>query len=188
MQNPNQMLVKDIIIDEVELAPRLRGLPADEIKARTGEALRICELYRMRNWPVDAVSYGQKKRVTIASILALEPEAILLDEPTAGQDYRHYTDIINFINKLNSEYGKTIVFITHDMHLAIENADRAIVLSEGGLIADDSVFSVLSDDGVIERANLKQTSLYALARKLDVPPEDFIEHYIRYERSVRPRE
>ena len=188
MQNPNQMLVKDIIKDEVELALKLRGLPAGEVKTRAEGTLRICELYRMRNWPVDAVSYGQKKRVTVASILALEPEVILLDEPTAGQDYRHYMEIISFINKLNSEYGKTIIFITHDMHLAIENTDRAIVLSEGEMIADDSVFSVLSNDEVIEKANLKQTSLYTLARKLNIPPEKFIEHYIQYERGVRADE
>ena len=139
----------------------------------------------MRNWPVDAVSYGQKKRITIASILALEPDVIILDEPTAGQDYRHYMEIINFINKLNAEYGKTIIFITHDMHLAIENTDRAIVLSEGELIADDSVFSVLSDDDIITRANLKQTSLYTLAGKIDIPPEKCIEHYILHERNCR---
>jgi len=185
MQNPNQMLVKDIIKDEVELALRLRDISEEEIKQRAESTLRTCELYRMRNWPVDAVSYGQKKRITVASILALEPDVIILDEPTAGQDYRHYMEIINFINKLNAEFGKTIIFITHDMHLAIENTDRAVVLSEGELIADDSVFSVLSDDDVICRANLKQTSLYTLAGRIGIPPEKCIEHYILHERTVR---
>ncbi|MDD3921538.1 MAG: ABC transporter ATP-binding protein [Eubacteriales bacterium] len=188
MQNPNQMLVKDTIKAEVELALSLRKLPQEEINTRVKDVLTTCELYKMRNWPVDAVSYGQKKRVTIASIMALEPEVIILDEPTAGQDYKHYTDIIRFINKLNCEYGKTIIFITHDMHLAIENTDRAIVFADGELIADDSVFSVLSNDEIIKRANLKQTSLYTLARKLELPPEGFIEHFIRYERMVRPVE
>ena len=185
MQNPNQMLVKDIIKDEVELALRLKKLPEDDVKSRAESTLRTCELYRMRNWPVDAVSYGQKKRITVASILALEPEVVILDEPTAGQDYRHYMEIINFINRLNAEFGKTIIFITHDMHLAIENTDRAIVLSEGELIADDSVFSVLSDDDIIQRANLKQTSLYTLAMRLGISPEKCIEHYIIHERSER---
>lgn len=188
MQNPNQMMVRDIIVEEVELALNLRNMSQDVIKSRVEKTLRMCELYRMRNWPVDAVSYGQKKRVTIASILALEPDVIILDEPTAGQDHQHYMEIINFINKLNSEFGKTIIFITHDMHLAIENTDRAIVLSQGELIADDSVFSVLADDRIIEQANLKQTSLYILARKLNLPPEKFIEHYIHYERMTRPNE
>ena len=188
MQNPNQMLVKDIIKEEVELALRIRGLSEEEIDIRSEEAMRICELYRMRNWPVDSVSYGQKKRITIADILALGPEVIILDEPTAGQDYRHYMEIIDFINRINEEHGKTIIFITHDMHLAIENTDRAIVFADGRVIADDSVFSVLSDDEIISRANLKQTSLYTIAGKLGLEPEKVIEHYIYYERMVREGE
>jgi len=188
MQNPNQMLVKDTIKAEVELALQIRKMSDEEISAQSEKAMRTCEIYRMRNWPVDAVSYGQKKRVTIAAILALEPEVLILDEPTAGQDYRHYMEIITFINKLNTEFGKTIIFITHDMHLAIENTDRAIVLADGELVADSNVFSVLSNNDIIEKANLKQTSLYTLARKLDIPPEKFIEHYIRYERMVRVNE
>lgn len=185
MQMPNQMIVKDIIKDEVELALNLRELPKEEVEKRASDALRACGLYSMRKWPVDSISYGQKKRVTVASIMALGPETIILDEPTAGQDYRHYTEIIKFINRLNTEYGITIIFITHDMHLAIENTDRAVVFADGGIIADDTVFSVLSNDDVIRRANLKQTSLYTLARKLDLPPEQFIEHFIRYERMVK---
>ncbi|HPU22441.1 MAG TPA: ABC transporter ATP-binding protein, partial [Thermoclostridium caenicola] len=162
MQNPNQMLVKDIIKDEVELAMLLRGKSREEIDEAVKKALKMCGLYPMRNWPVTAVSYGQKKRVTIASILVLQPDIIILDEPTAGQDYRHYTEIMEFLDELNREYGITIIFITHDMHLAIQYTDRAIVFSEGELVADDSVFRVLSNDEVIKRANLKQTSLYTL--------------------------
>ena len=188
MQMPNQMIVKDLIKDEVELALRLRNISEEEITERAAEAMKACGLYSMRKWPVDSVSYGQKKRVTVASIMALGPDTIILDEPTAGQDYRHYTDIIKFINKLNSEYGKTIIFITHDMHLAIENTDRAIVFADGKIIADESVYSVLSNDEIIEKANLKQTSLYMLAKKLDLSPEKFIEHFIRYERMVKSGE
>ena len=188
MQMPNQMIVKDIIKDEVELALRLRDLPEEEIVDRAAGAMKACGLYSMRKWPVDSISYGQKKRVTVASIMALGPDTIILDEPTAGQDYRHYTDIIKFINRLNSDYGKTIIFITHDMHLAIENTDRAIVFADGEIIADESVYSVLSNDEIIERANLKQTSLYTLAKKLGIPPEKFIEHFIRYERMVKADE
>ena len=185
MQNPNQMLVKDIIKDEVELALNIRGLDRQEVEERTKNALNICELYRMRNWPVDAVSYGQKKRVTIADILALEPDILILDEPSAGQDYRHYMDIIGFINKLSETYEKTIIFITHDMHLAIENTNRAIVFSEGEIVADDDVFSILSNDEVIKKANLKQTSLYILAVRLGLEPKKVIERYILHERSMR---
>jgi len=185
MQNPNQMLVKDIIKDEVELAMLLRGKSRQEIDEAVKKALKMCGLYPMRNWPVTAVSYGQKKRITIASILVLQPEIIILDEPTAGQDYRHYTEIMEFLDELNREYGITIIFITHDMHLAIQYTDRAIVFSEGELVADDSVFRVLSNDQVITRANLKQTSLYTLAMRLGIDPEAYIEHFINYERMVR---
>ena len=185
MQNPNQMLVKDIIKDEVELAMLLRGKSREEIDEAVKKALKMCGLYPMRNWPVTAVSYGQKKRVTIASILVLQPDIIILDEPTAGQDYRHYTEIMEFLDELNREYGITIIFITHDMHLAIQYTDRAIVFSEGELVADDSVFRVLSNDEVIKRANLKQTSLYTLATRLGLDPEAYIEHFINYERMVR---
>ena len=138
----------------------------------------------MRNWPVGSISYGQKKRVTVASMMALEPEVLVLDEPTAGQDFRSYTDIMDFVNTLNREFGITILFITHDMHLAIENTERAIVFSDGELIAADRVCSVLANEKIIERASLKQTSLYRLAVKLGLDPESVIEHFISYERSA----
>lgn len=188
MQNPNQMLVKTIIKEEVELALRLRGKSKEEIDNNVKETLKMCGLYGMRNWPVSAVSYGQKKRVTIASILVLKPDVIILDEPTAGQDYFHYTEIMNFLDELNRKYGITIIFITHDMHLAIQYTDRALVFAEGNLIADDSVYKVLSDNEVIEKANLKQTSLYTLAKRLDFEPEDYIEHFIAYERMMKDHE
>ncbi len=185
MQNPNQMLVKDIIKDEVGLALQIRGRSAEEIKKMTEKVLKACNLYKMRNWPVDAISYGQKKRVTVASMMALEPEILVLDEPTAGQDFRSYTDIMNFVNALNEEYGITILFITHDMHLAIENTERAIVFADGKLIAADRVCSVLSNEQVIAEASLKQTSLYRLAVKLDLDPESTIERFISYESEMK---
>lgn len=188
MQNPNQMLVKDVIIAEVKMALELRGYSQEIVEERAKKALEMCDLYSMRNWPVSSVSYGQRKRITIASVLALEPDVIILDEPTAGQDYRHYVEIIEFINELNSRYGKTVILITHDMHLAIENTDRAVVFSDGELIADDRVFRVLSDDTVISRASLKQTSLYTLACMIGVSPEEFIAHFISCERRGKAGE
>lgn len=188
MQNPNQMLVKDIIKDEVELALLLRGKSKEEVNEAVMKTLKMCGLYGMRNWPVSAVSYGQKKRVTIASILVLQPDIIILDEPTAGQDYFHYTEIMNFLDELNKKYGITVIFITHDMHLAIQYTDRAIVFAEGELIADDTVYKVLADNKAIEKANLKQTSLYTLAERLGISPEEYIEHFIAYERMMKEHE
>ena len=185
MQNPNQMIVKDSIKSEVEYALTLRNFSRDEIIKRATDSLNACSLYPMRNWPVDTVSYGQKKRITVASILVLEPSVLILDEPSAGQDYRSYTEIMKFLEKLNKELGITIVFITHDMHLALENTDRAIVFTDGKLIKDDKTFAVLADNQTIEKANLKQTSLYKLAQKLCLEPELVIRHFIDYERSLK---
>lgn len=185
MQNPNQMLVKDMIMDEVRLALDLNQFDEGLAKQRVEETLKMCGLYSMRNWPVSVLSYGQKKRVTIASILALEPDIIILDEPTAGQDYHHYTEIMNFLENLNREFRITILFITHDMHLAIEYTDRAIVFADSRCIADDFVFKVLSNSDIIAEANLKQTSLVTLAKQVGVDPESYIRHFIEKEREER---
>lgn len=188
MQDPNTMIVKDIIKEEVGLALSLRKEKQELIDERVKKALETCNLYSMRNWPVDTISYGQKKRVTVASMMALEPDILILDEPTAGQDFKSYTDIMNFVNTLNKKYGKTILFITHDMHLAIENTDRAIVFADGKLIDSDKVFTVLSNNETIRKAHLKQTSLYYLAEKLNIEPELVIRHFIEYERTLKTDE
>ena len=185
MQNPNQMIVKDIISDEVRLALTLNGFSQEETKKRVDDTLKMCGLYPMRNWPVSVLSYGQRKRVTIASILALQPEIIILDEPTAGQDYHRYTEIMSFLEELNRDYNITILFITHDMHLAIEYTDRAIVFADSKCIADDYVFKVLSNSDIIAQANLKQTSLVTLAMQTGIDPESFIRHFIETEREER---
>ena len=185
MQNPNQMLVKDIIKEEIELALKLNSFPEELIAQRVEDTLRMAGLYPMRNWPVSVLSYGQKKRVTIASILALQPKVIILDEPTAGQDYFHYTEIMNFICELNEKHNITILFVTHDMHLAIEYTDRAIVFTDGEMIGDDLVYRILSDDSIIERASLKKTSLVTIAQKAGIDPEEYIHYFIECEKKER---
>ena len=186
MQNPNQMISKPMIFDEVALGLRVRGVPEEEIKERVYETLKICGLYPMRNWPESALSFGQKKRVTIASILVLNPEMLILDEPTAGQDYYHYTEIMEFLKKLNEERGITILMITHDMHLMLEYTDRAIVIADGELLCDDTPAKVLTNEELAKKAYLKKTSLYDLAMKCDIAdPSSFVERFIHYEREVR---
>lgn len=183
MQNPNHMISKTMIFDEIALGLRARRVTEDLIKERVEKTLKICGLHPFRNWPIAALSYGQKKRVTIASILVLEPKVLILDEPTAGQDYKHYTEIMEFLKHLNEENGITIVMITHDMHLAIEYTNRAIVLADGVKIADSTTSSIFSDERVIAAANLKKTSLFNLATKLEVSPEMFIRRFISDERG-----
>lgn len=186
MQNPNQMISKPMIFDEVALGLAVRGVPEEEIRERVYQTLKICGLYPFRNWPVSALSFGQKKRVTIASILVMNPQVLILDEPTAGQDYRHYTEIMEFLKELNEKYGITIIMITHDMHLMLEYTDRAIVIADGQLVADDTPASVLTNEWIADRAYLKKTSLYDLAVKCGIEDASgFAERFIYFERQVR---
>ena len=185
MQNPNQMISKTQIFDEVALGLRNRGIPEEEIRPRVEETLKICGLYPFRNWPISALSYGQKKRVTIAAILVLKPDILLLDEPTAGQDLRHYTEIMDFLRELN-EQGITVVLITHDMHLMLEYTPRAIVFHDGKVIADRSAAQVLNSPEIVERAHLKETSLYPLCAACSIDdPEEFTRRFIAADREVR---
>ena len=169
LQNPNQMISTNMIFDEVALGLRLRGVDEQEIETRVYETLKICGLYEFRNWPISALSFGQKKRVTIASILVLGAEIILLDEPTAGQDQKNYTEIMEFLEELHQK-GHTIVMITHDMQLMLDYSDRALVMVDGELIADTDPASLLSNPELLVKANLKETSIFNLATKLDVDP------------------
>jgi energy-coupling factor transport system ATP-binding protein len=187
MQNPNQMISKNMIFDEIALGLMFRDVPEDEIKERVEKVLKICGLAPFRDWPISALSYGQKKRVTIASILAIGPEILILDEPTAGQDFRHYTEIMEFLVEIN-KMGVTILLITHDMHLMLEYTPRAIVLAGGKIVADTAASVVLTDAHVIEEANLKETSLYNLAQMAGIPDgTGFVQGFIDYERRLKNR-
>ena len=185
MQNPNQMISKTMIYEEVALGLQRSGLTEEQIREKVEATLRVCGLYPFRNWPISALSFGQKKRVTIASVLALDPELILLDEPTAGQDFRHYTDIMEFLRGLNAR-GVTVVMITHDMHLMLEYTRRALVFCDGRLIADRTAAAVLCDPALVEQAALKETSLYTLANRCGIAPaQEFVERFIEQDREVR---
>lgn len=184
MQNPNQMISKPMIYDEVALGLKIRGASEDVIEERVDRALRVCGLYPFKKWPVSALSFGQKKRVTIASMLVLDPQILILDEPTAGQDYRHYTDIMEFLKSLNDS-GVTIIMITHDMHLMLEYTPHAIVIHDGRIIGDSSAVDILTDEEIACKASLKLTSLYELALKIGAEdPAAFVDHFITYEREV----
>lgn len=185
MQDPNQMISKNLIRDEVGLGLDLRGVATGERDQRVDEALKICGLYEFRNWPVSALSFGQKKRVTIASILVLNPEMLILDEPTAGQDWRHYTQMMQFLEKLNHVHGITIMLITHDMHLMLEYATRTVVLGDGGVLLDEKPANVLSNTTVITAASLAKTSLYTLAERFNLDPELFTTRVIAAEREAQ---
>lgn len=187
MQNPNQMISQKMIFDEVALGLRLRGIEEAEVENRVFQVLKVCGLYPFRKWPIAALSYGQKKRVTIASILVLEPEMLVLDEPTAGQDFRNYTEMMAFIEELN-HLGKTIVMITHDMHLMLEYSDRALVIKDGQILADTTPIQLLTNPELVQEASLKETSLFTFAKQLHLAdPVAFTRKFIQYDREVRKR-
>ena len=185
MQNPNFMITTAMIYDEIALGLKMRGISEEEIEKRVDKVLKICGLTRFKTWPISALSYGQKKRVTIASILVLEPKVIILDEPTAGQDYFHYTEIMEFLKEINRTIGITIIMITHDMHLMLEYTKRSIVLSDGELIKDTDSSEVLTNPKIIEKANLKETSLFHLANMVGISsPKSLVDTFITYEKEV----
>lgn len=185
MQNPNHMITQHMIRDEIALGLQARSVPESERKRRVDEVLQVCGLYPYRNWPVSALSFGQKKRLTIASILVLEPKLMILDEPTAGQDYRHYTEFMDFISDLANR-GMSFLFITHDMHLALEYADRAVVMAGGEIIASDTVANVLSDSEVAEQAHLRETSLSRFAKAWGISsPARFVQAFIDTEKRLK---
>ncbi len=183
LQNPNQMISKFLIFDEIALGLRIRKVPEDEIEEKVHRVMKICGLYPFRKWPINALSFGQKKRVTIASILVLNPKILILDEPTAGQDYHHYSEMMNFLQELN-QLGQTIILITHDMHLMLEYAPRAIVLANHQKVADQPSYEVLCDEKITQLANLKRTSLFDFAQKLQLEnPIQFVQYFIQSEKG-----
>ncbi|EHU5004206.1 ABC transporter ATP-binding protein [Vibrio vulnificus] len=186
MQNPNHMISHHMIFDEVAFGLRNRGWDEPQVNDKVLEVLELCGLSKYRHWPIEALSYGQKKRVTIASILALEPELLILDEPTAGQDYRNYTSMLSFIEKLNRELGITVVIISHDMHLVLEYTTRSIVIADSQLVADAPMTDVFSNPALLDRANLTTTSLYELATRLNIAETNaFMQHFIDVEKASR---
>lgn len=178
LQNPNQMISTNMIFDEVALGLRLRGVSEEDIKERVYQVLKTCGLYEFRKWPISALSYGQKKRVTIASILVLGPEILVLDEPTAGQDQRNYTEIMEFLDSLQ-EKGHTIVMITHDMQLMLDYSDRALVVSDGQILADLSPAELFTHPDILQEANLKETSIFVLANRLGMDPLALTQFYMQ---------
>lgn len=183
LQNSNQMLSKNMIFEEVALGLENRGVDPAVIQEKVFETLKVCGLYEFRNWPISALSHGQKRRVAIAAILVLEPELLILDEPTAGQDYYHYNEMMLFLRKLNQR-GITILMITHDMHLMLEHTRRTLVLKEGKIIADEAPATVLSTADLVASASLRETSLYRLAKNNHLTDATgFVSAFIQHEEA-----
>lgn len=184
LQNPNHMISKQIVQDEVRYGMQALELSEAEQDRRLEETLRRCGLYPFRNWPIHALSFGQKKRVTIASILVRQPDVLILDEPTAGQDYRHYSDIMDFLERLKKD-GMTLIVITHDMHLVLEYSDQVCLLQKGQIHFEGTPLSLLLQKELLNHAHLKQTSLFTVAEQHGLDPERLLGYMVEEERKER---
>ncbi|WP_405075878.1 ABC transporter ATP-binding protein [Ligilactobacillus acidipiscis] len=183
LQDPNQMISKTMVFEEVALGLQLRGISEDEQAQRVEKILHVTGLYPFRNWPISALSFGQKKRVTIASVLVLEPQILILDEPTAGQE-AHYAKMMDFLRDMNRSLAVTVLMVTHDMNLMMSYADRTLVLDEGQLLANAVPAEVLTDPALISRAHLSKLSLQELAKKAGINDAiTFAEKFSAYERG-----
>ena len=183
-QNPNHMISHHMIFDEIAFGLRNLGLEENLIEKKVTETLKFCGLEKYKNWPIEALSFGQKKRVSIASVLVLEPKVLILDEPTAGQDYAHYTSILQFIKELNNKLKITVLIISHDMHLILEYTNHSIVFCDGKIIGNAKMTNVFTQPELLEKANLTTTSIYEIAKILNINSiEDFMQTFISYEQK-----
>jgi energy-coupling factor transport system ATP-binding protein len=166
-QNPDHQLFNNNCWDEIAYGPRNIELPEDEVKIRVEEATQVVGLPRIffEEHPF-FLSKGLRQRVAIASILALRPQVIIVDEPTTGQDARQSFEIMDFLKDLNENHGHTIIIITHDMPIVAQYAHRVILMSEGKILADDETARVFSQPEVLARAFLEPPEITRLAQSV----------------------
>ena len=164
-QNPDNQIVSNVVEEDVAFAPENLSVPPDEIRKRVDEALKMVGMYEFRTHAPHLLSGGQKQRIAIAGVIAMRPECIVLDEPTAMLDPQGCREVMQTVRKLNRELGITVVLITHHMQEAAM-AQRVIALSEGRIIADGTPDEVFSQVGLLRSVglNVPQTTqlLYAL--------------------------
>jgi energy-coupling factor transport system ATP-binding protein len=166
-QNPDHQLFNNNCWDEIAYGPRNIELPEDEVKVRVEEATQVVGLPKMyfEEHPF-FLSKGLRQRVAIASILALRPQVIIVDEPTTGQDARQSFEIMDFLKDLNENHGHTIIIITHDMPIVAQYARRVILMSEGKILADDETARVFSQPDVLAQAFLEPPEITQLAQSV----------------------
>jgi len=165
-QNPDNQIVATVVEEDVAFAPENLGYPSEEIRRRVDDALKIVGMYEYRKHAPHLLSGGQKQRVAIAGVLAMEPECIVFDEPTAMLDPRGRESIVKVICELRDNHGVTVVLITHHMDEAV-HADRVVVMSEGEIIMDGKPREVFLDMGTLRRAGLDVPETTALLHELN---------------------
>ena len=152
-QNPDNQIIASIVEEDVAFGPENLGIPPKEIEKRVEDALKAVDMWEFRKSTPHHLSGGQKQRIAIAGIIAMQPECLVLDEPTAMLDPKGRAEIISTLHRLNQDKGITVVLITHYMEEA-ENADRVIVMNDGEIIADDKPKVIFSDVERLKKVGL----------------------------------
>ncbi len=166
-QNPDNQLIASVVEEDVAFGPENLGLEPSEIRARVDEALKSVDMYEFRHSAPNKLSGGQKQRVAIAGIIAMQPECIVLDEPTAMLDPSGRREVINTICRLNKEKGITVVLITHYMDEA-EFADRVIVMDDGKIVKDGTAADIFGDAELLKSSRLSVPQTTELLNKLKI--------------------
>ena len=166
-QNPDNQLIASVVEEDVAFGPENLGLTPKEIRDRVDNALKSVDMYDFRKFAPNKLSGGQKQRVAIAGIIAMQPECIVLDEPTAMLDPLGRKEVISTLYRLNREKGITIVLITHYMDEA-EFADRVIVMDDGKIVKDGSVTDIFCDVELLKRTHLSVPQTTELLNKLSI--------------------
>jgi len=164
-QSPFSMLFARTVRDELSFGPKNLGYSAEQIASIVPETASRCSINHLLDGSPFASSFGEKKRICVGAVLTIQPKCVILDEPTAGQDYRSYTNFMNFICSLR-EHVNSFIVITHDPDLAIEYTDRAIVLNDGRIIADGPTRKVLADHSILKEGAIRETSQIELSLKV----------------------
>lgn len=164
-QNPDHQIFMDQVFQEVAFGLKNLSLPPAEIESRTENALKKVGIYHLKDAAPLSLSKGHRQRVALASVLAMEPEIIILDEPTTGQDYSETKQIMDLIADLNKK-GHTVIFITHDMQLVAAYAKRVILMGNGEIMFDGAPKEVLNRTELLARTNLKPLQITEFAQSL----------------------
>lgn len=164
-QNPDHQLFCATVDDEVSFGPRNMSLPDEEVKRRADRAIETMGLSDVRDKPPLSLPLGTRRRISIASVIAMEPRILVFDEPTTGMDAREAAGLMDIVRNLNDD-GRTIILITHEMKLVAEHADRAIIMAEGRVVLDSETRGAFSDLDLLMRSKLLPPPVTLLAHRL----------------------
>ena len=174
-QNPDNQIVSNVVEEDVAFAPENLGVASQEIRQRVDDALKAVGMYDYRTYAPQLLSGGQKQRVAIAGVLAMQPQCVVLDEPTAMLDPQGRREVLDTVERLNHETGMTVILITHHMDEAAR-ADRVIAMSEGRIVADGTPQAVFAQEPLLRSVGLdvpqtEQLLLEQKRRGIDIPTD-----------------